>query len=192
MKPEIRRFLEKNKILELETDKQLAAVAKLVSKIPFGEARTIEEVLVTKRVGTCTGKHLVLQACFDELGIKYRPVVCTFRWQDQKIRYPENIRKILAEGAWEHGHNFVQFENGVELDITWNPELKKHGFLSLPDDWDGTESFIGIDKMVRRWNDAEILSMKKELIGSLSPEIMEIRERFLKALFEWVDTINKN
>ena len=120
----IRTYLEKNGIYGLGKDEQLLKVAQSVAAIPWGEGRTIEEVLSTKNVGTCTGKHVVLQACFDELGITYNSVVCTFRWGDQRIQYPEHLKSILAEGEWEHGHNFVQISgkdgNVIDLDITWD------------------------------------------------------------------------
>lgn len=172
----------------------MTEVAIMVSQIPWGEGRTVEEVLSTKKVGTCTGKHLVLQACLDELGIKYAQVVCTFRWGDQPIRYPESLRRILNEGEWEHGHNFVQIErNGskVDLDITWNPELAQYGFLSLPSDWNGETSFVGVTNIIRRWDGADIGTMKKKLIESLDPATRERRERFLKTFIAWVAKLNK-
>ncbi len=94
----IRKYLSANKIYDLKRRDQLITLVRLVAEIPWGEGRTVCEVLETKKRGTCTGKHLVLQACFNELEIKYQPVVCTFRWQDQEINYPENLKAILEEG----------------------------------------------------------------------------------------------
>ena len=192
-KKEIQNFLRQNGIFNFEKDRQLIEVVKLVSRIPFGEARTIEEVLKTKKVGTCTGKHLVLQACFDELGIEYQPVVCTFYWEDEKIKYPENLQAILDEGKWEHGHNFVQIkkENGIyiDVDVNYNPELKPYGFRTFPQDWDGQSSFVSVEKIIRRWDNVNIADMKKELIDSLISEIRERRKRFLSELFKWVGSI---
>ena len=51
---------------------KLVGLTQAIASIPWGEGRTIEEVLETKRVGTCTGKHLVLAACFDALGLLRR------------------------------------------------------------------------------------------------------------------------
>jgi len=94
----IKNFLAENKIYNLDKPRQLIAVVELVAKIPWGEGRTITDVLETKKCGTYTGKHLLLQACFDELEIEYRPLVCTFHWGNQTIKYPENLKVILAEG----------------------------------------------------------------------------------------------
>lgn len=58
-----------------------------------------------------------------------------------------------------------------------NPELEPYGFKTLPDNWEGKTSFIGLKKMIRRWDSVNSDDMKKELIESLPPE-MKGRERF--------------
>ena len=171
---------------------QLTRLAHAVSIIPWGEARTTEEVLA-RNVGTCTGKHLLLQACFDKLGIEYRPVVCTFRWGEQKINLPSALQEILHEGEWVHGHNFVQIRGKggkwIDLDITWDPLLKTYGFLTLPEDWDGCTPFIGLRRVVNRWDGVSLTDKKSEITGSLTPELLERRERFLREFIQWIDSL---
>lgn len=190
----IKNFLAKNQIYKLSKKEQLTAVVKLTAEIPWGEGRNINEVLETKKVGTCTGKHLVLQACFDELGIEYRPVVCTFRWGDQAVKYPENLKSILKEGEWEHAHNFVQIkkERGkyMDIDITWNSRLASYGFRTFPRNWDGESAFIGINNIIRRWDGVDAESKKKEITDSLPMELKERRARFLSEFIKWIGTIN--
>ena len=192
----IKNYLESNKILNLKGDEQLIALVELVAKIPYGEGRNIKEVLQTKKFGTCTGKHLVLQACLDELSIKYKNVVCTFHWGDQRIIYPKKLLEILNKGEWKHGHNFMQIEksNGLKLDadITWNEYLKPHGFRAFPKNWGGKTSFIGIDKIIKRWDGADVLKMKKKLIEDLSPELRKRREHFLREFFKWTHALEIN
>jgi len=190
---EINNYLKLNGVLGLDEDEQLRDICKRVAEIPWGKGRTIEEVLVTKKVGTCTGKHLLLQACFDELGIKYKPVVCTFRWEDQPIRYPDSLQKILKKREWEHGHNFVQVKadgKWVDVDVTWNSRLKPYGFKTFPLDWDGTTSFVGVDKVIKRWDSVDINTKKKEIIDSLSVEVKKMRKMFLDNLILWIKSIN--
>jgi hypothetical protein len=191
----VKNFLVENKIGQMHKEDQLINIVKLVAEIPWGEGRTIEEVLETKKAGTCTGKHLVLQACFDELGIKYRSVVCTFRWGEQSIKYPENLKRILKEGEWEHAHNFVQIkkENGdyIDADITWNSKLALCGFKTFPKNWDGKTAFVGIDNIIRRWDGVDAESKKKEITSSLELDLKERRENFLNKFIKWVEVINK-
>lgn len=168
------------------------ALVQAVAAIPWGEGRTIEEVLGTKRVGTCTGKHLVLQKCLEACNIPFRTVACTFRWSEQSIDLPEDLRSLLKEGEWEHGHNFVQMKQGhtwIDTDVTWDPALKPFGFRTFPADWDGGTPFLGIDPLVRRWDDTDFAEKKAELIGALSPDMRERRERFLHRFIAWVSSL---
>jgi hypothetical protein len=189
---DVKDYLLRNGIYDLPQDERFVRVVHLISEIPWGECRSVSEVL-EKGKGTCTGKHLLLQECLEQIGVSYKPVVCTFRWQDQPVEYPEKLRHILQEGSWDHGHNFVTVDylgNSIDVDITWNSKLAKYGFTCLPSDWNGKTSFFGVVHMQKRWDDADIRTMKKELIESLSPEQRERRERFLHNFIEWVEEIN--
>ena len=188
----IKQFLVAHHI-EGSNHKDLIAVAQAVARIPWGEGRTIEEVLETKKVGTCTGKHLVLQTCLEHLKIEHRITVCTFHWSEQGIALPKNLQEILEEGEWEHGHNFLQVRSDkgewIDLDITWDPPLKLYGFRTFPEDWDGQTSFISLSKIIERIDGADI-TMKQQWLAKLSPEMQERRRQFLKELFEWVVTLH--
>lgn len=188
----VQDFLTTKGITTLEGEGQIIQLAHAVCNIPWGEARTLEDVL-QKNMGTCTGKHVLLQACLKELGIPYRPVVCTFQWGKQGIEFPNNLRSILSEGEWDHGHNFVQIQrtNGswVDIDITWDPPLATHGFTPLPENWDGHTSFIGLRHIEKRWDGAAIAEKKADLIGSLTPENQERRVKFLEEFIQWIDSL---
>ena len=186
----ITNFIEKLNLSESEPVQQLIVVTKAVAEIPWGEGRTIQDV-VEKGVGTCTGKHKFLQACYDQLGIKYEPVVVTFKWNQQCINFPDDLQAILDEGEWDHGHNFVHLNSGIDVDITWNPALAEYGFKTLPEDWDGKTSFVGVENIVKRWDNAKIDEMKAQLIGSLDEETRERRERFLHGFIKWINSINE-
>ena len=189
----IKNFLKENGVFELSKDEQIVKVAKLIADIPWGKSRTVEELLVLKKYGTCTAKHSALQRCYNLLGIKSHQVVSTFKWSEQGISYPENLQKILAEGEWDHGHNFLQVENRdgevIDVDVTWNPSLLEYGFKSLPEDWDGETSFLGL-KIDQRWENVDMKTKKIELIESLSPELRERREKFLELFVERIHSIN--
>ncbi len=171
---------------------QIVKLVRAVASIPWGEGRTIEEVLESKRVGTCTGKHLVLMACCDMLHIPYRVTVCRFRWSEQSILLPKHLVKILEEGEWLHGHNFVQLQNAsgawMDIDITWDAPLKPSGFLTFPSTWDGESPWIGVQSIDERIDNAD-LTMKQQSIHALSPEIRERRELFLREFFVWVQSL---
>ncbi|MFC1686987.1 hypothetical protein ACFL0L_00195 [Patescibacteria group bacterium] len=192
----IHKYLSHNNIINIEKSKQLAMVANLVARIPFGEARTIKEVLTTKKVGTCSGKHEVLKACLDELEISNSNVFCTFRWNDQKIQFPKHLHNMLMGVTWDHGHNFLKVLNSegkyIEVDVTINPGLEKYGFQAFPENWDGLQSTpLAFDKIIKKWEGGDIAFEKKKLMNSLSPELQEHRKIFLSELFKWIKKINK-
>ena len=179
--------------MELSRERQIVEIAKLIAKIPWGESRTVEELLVTKKFGTCTAKHLALQKCYEFLNIQCYQVVSTFKWGEQGIKYPEELQAILDKGEWNHGHNFlrVKKDDGIEIDIdvTWNPRLKEFGFKVLPDNWDGKTSFIGLN-INQRWDNIDMKAKKIELIEALSPELRERREQFLRVFIKWIQELN--
>jgi hypothetical protein len=128
--------------------------------------------------------------------------VCTFRWSEQGtalasavpggIQFPETLQSILDEGEWDHGHNFLQVKNSlgkwIDLDVTWDPPLKSYGFKTFPENWDGETSFLGLQKLIQRIDDADI-AMKQEWLRKLSPEMQRRRESFLKGLFGWIKSL---
>ena len=190
----VQQFLEKSGAIKLRGREQLTTIVQHIAQIPWGEGRTIEDVLETKKVGTCTGKHVVLQACFDALKIPYRIVLCTFRWSEQNLPLPHDLQAILKEGEWIHGHNFLQIQNEkgkwIDIDVTWDPPLRSHGFRTFPEKWDGMTSFIGLDPLIERWDDVP-LTKKKEWQKALTPEMQERRERFLHTFFTWVRSLRE-
>jgi len=192
-KENIKKFLDKNGIFALAKERQLSETAKLIARFPWGEARTIEELIVSKKFGTCTAKHSALKSCYKMLDIKCHQVVTTFKWGEQGIKYPEELQTILNEGEWDHGHNFLQVEKDdgtkIDVDITWNTKLKEYGFRSLPEDWEGKTSFVGLI-INQRWDDIDMKAKKIELIESLSPELRERRKRFLELFVKWVHSLN--
>lgn len=171
---------------------QLITLVQAVAAIPWGEARTVAEVL-SKNKGTCTGKHLLLQMCLQELDIPFRPVVSTFRWERQKIDLPPHLRDLLKDHLWEHGHNFVQLkgegDSWIDVDVTWDPQLQRYGFRTLPKDWNGTTSFVGLDVLEKRFDGADIGTMKEKLIEGLTPEQRKARAEFLEKFIEWIDSL---
>lgn len=186
-----RSYLEAINLDGLKLSEKAEKVAKEISKIPWGSEKTVEGVLQNKN-GNCTGKHKLLQACFDVLHVRYNTVVCTFKWGEQEIRYPENLQRILWEGEWEHGHNFVQLAEGNYLDVTWDPRLSGFGFRVLPESWTTQDSFVGVINIKRRWDGAPIDETKQDLINALPKVLQERRERFLEEFEKWINEIHKN
>jgi len=56
----LKNFLYKLQLADLPRKKQIITLAKTISQIPWGAARTTEDV-PSQNKGTCTGKHKLLQ-----------------------------------------------------------------------------------------------------------------------------------
>lgn len=66
----------------------------------------------------------------------------------------------------------------------------RYFFRTLPDDWDGRSSFLGL-KINNRWDNVDMKAKKIELIQALSPELRDRRERFLHLFVAWIHEINE-
>ncbi|MEK7218847.1 MAG: transglutaminase domain-containing protein, partial [Patescibacteria group bacterium] len=184
-------FLAERRIDAAEPDIAFIELAHAVAAIPWGEARTVTDVFA-KGIGTCRGKHRVFLAACEQLGIVARPVVCTFHWQEQEIRYPRGLRDFLAEHHWPQNHTFVQVQTPrspepkargeagwIDVDLTWDPALKPYGFWTFPEDWDGEHSFHAVT-FLERWDGADIQAKIDELVNDLSPDQRSAQEHFLR------------
>jgi hypothetical protein len=190
---EIRKFIRKHQLENLQGNDQLKALLHAVAAIPWGEGRTVSEVLATRGVGTCTGKHLVLQACLEMLRIPYRTVVCTFQWGEQGVHLPEALFQLLQEGEWPHAHNFVQIlidGEYVDVDVTWDAGLANYGFAAFPENWDGKSPFVGVKNPGHRVEGVDIEAKKRTLLASLSPETRARRQQFLDGLIHWIEQLH--
>lgn len=188
----IEEFIDNLHLKNLVPSDQVKILAHAISEIPWGEARTVEDVLKLN-CGTCHGKHLVLEGCLDLLNIQYETVMCTFKWSEQNLNLPNELVNILAEGEWEHGHNFVsiKLDTKFDLDITWNSKLETYGFKTLPTNWEPNSSFVSVN-YIKRWDNVDLHSKKQELINELPEEVRLRRERFLKGFIAWINSINNS
>ena len=159
--------------------------------------------MLTKNVGTCTGKHKLLESALQHFDIPYECVVCTFRWENQGLKLPAHLQALLDQGSWSHGHNWVRIhthththththQEPIDVDLTWDSALAPYGFAVLPDNWDGQSSFIGLQTYEQRWNGVSIDQMKEQLIATLTPDQRHRREQFVEGLINWSNQIHQD
>lgn len=186
-------FLARHGIDAGEPDIALVELAHAVAAIPWGEARTIPDVMA-KGIGTCRGKHRVFLEGCTQLGLEARPVVATFHWAEQEIAYPPELQAFLRDHHWPHNHTFAQVKDDrgdwIDVDLTWDPPLQPYGFWTFPDDWDGEHSFHAV-KILERWDGAGIQAKVDELTNLLTPEQHQAQEHFLRAFIAWVASLRQ-
>ncbi|OPY39064.1 MAG: hypothetical protein A4E35_00298 [Methanoregula sp. PtaU1.Bin051] len=96
------------------------------------------ELLLETGRGSCTPKHYLLAEMFKRLNVPVVFATFPFLWNDQKIRYPPELRD-LASGLPVAYHLACRVQLGcrwVLVDATWDPPLGSFGF-PVNAHWDG-------------------------------------------------------
>jgi hypothetical protein len=93
--------------------------------------------------GSCTPKHFLLCNMFQKLGIPVLYVVYPFRWDEVKIDYPPQLRRLAKELPISY-HLACKVEIGEELvlvDATLDLALERLG-LPVNKAWDGIRNTL--------------------------------------------------
>jgi len=141
------------------------------------------KMMITYNRGWCGPKHLLLVWMFQRLGIEVQFTLIPFRWQDQKVKYPERLEKLLPllpssthlcctallKGTWQL------------LDATWDPPLIRAGF-TINEPWDGRSGTTSAVIKYEPESDTNAIS------GSASHKE---RQEFVERLNEWLEAVRK-
>jgi hypothetical protein len=154
----------------------------------FPASRDPVEVL-RANAGSCSGKHYLLGEMFRFLGLPVRHMICTHRFNESAIGFPESMQALLRKNEIVDLHDYLQVEvDGawIDVDATWPKGLREFGF-PVNEEWDGRRSMllsvVPDDHEVAE-KDAERL--KEELLSKLTPRQRMLRKQFLAALSDWV------
>lgn len=149
------------------------------------------EVLRLQR-GSCSGKHYLLGALFRLMGVPVRHMICTHRFNESPIVFPEPMQHLLEKNEIVDCHDYLQIEidgQWVDVDATWERGLREFGF-PVNEDWDGRSpmvlSVVPEDLAIVE-RDPERL--KEELLSRLTPRQRALRRQFLEALSKWVQEL---
>lgn len=149
------------------------------------------EVLQNSR-GSCSGKHYLLGEFYRLLTVPTRHMICTHRFNESPIAFPEQMQEMLRKNEIVDLHDYLQIEvDGawVDVDATWEAGLRAFGF-PVNEDWDGKApmalSVVPEDHtLVER--DPE--RQKEAMLAKLTPRQRTLRKQFLEALNGWVQEL---
>lgn len=179
----------------LSLEKTLVKIFKKVRDIPYGSTgeRDPQKILKAK-LGSCSGKHLLLKELFELLGYQAKIITCYHHFDEALPRreYPEALQNLITEHTVIDFHHFIQIKRNnrwVVVDATWDTPLKAYGF-PVNTDWDGnTDTQLAV-KPIKFYPEVDnLIAFKKQLIEELEPEEREVRRRFLDLLTEWFTTL---
>lgn len=170
------------------------ALFERVRDIPYRypASRDPTEVLRT-RAGSCSGKHYLLGELFRMLGLKVRHMMCTHRFNESPLPFPEEMQAILKKNEIMDVHDYLQIAvNGqwIDVDCTWERGLREFGF-PVADDWDGRSSMLlTVIPEEHHVIEGEPAKAKDEMLARLTPRQRALRKQFLEALAKWVDELS--
>jgi hypothetical protein len=161
-----------------------------VRDIPYTypASRDPEEVLRAGQ-GSCSGKHYLLGELFRRLGLRVRNMICTHRFNESPLPFPEDMQDMLRKDEIVDVHDYLQIEvdgTWTDVDATWEEGLREFGF-PVNDAWDGRGSMmLSVVAEEHAVADKDPARVKEEMLAKLSPRQRALRKRFLEALNRWV------
>jgi hypothetical protein len=154
--------------------------------------RDPKEVL-RKGHGSCSGKHYLLGEMFRGLGLGVRNMICTHRFNESPLPFPEEMQALLLKNEIVDLHDYLQVSvdgEWIDVDATWELGLRDFGF-PVTDEWDGKSSMLLTvnpdEQTAVQGNPAKA---KEEMLSKLTPRQRALRKQFLEALAKWVDELS--
>ncbi len=177
----------------LKDREALVRVFERVRDFPYHypSSRDPEEVLRAGR-GSCSGKHYLLAELFRGLGVRVRHLICTHRFNESPIGFPEELQAMLRKNEIVDVHDYLQIlidERWIDVDATWPSALREYGF-PVNEEWDGVSPMllsVVPEEILVVQGDPE--KKKEELLARLTPRQRQLRKQFLESLSAWVNEI---
>ncbi len=166
------------------------ALFEAVRDIPYRYPASRDPAIVLQQgSGSCSGKHYLLGELYRLLGVRVRHMICTHRFNESAIVFPQPMQELLRKNEIVDLHDYLQIavdDEWVDVDATWPRGLREFGF-PVNEDWDGKSamplSVVSTDVTVADHNPERL---KEELLSKLTPRQRTLRKQFLEALSGWV------
>jgi hypothetical protein len=141
--------------------------------------------------GSCQPKHYLLGLFFEKLSLPVKYMTYPFRWDDQHIEYPDDLKKIV-KGLPVSYHlackSYID-KRWVLVDATWDPQLKKAGF-PVNEKWDGindtVNAVIPIEE-IGHGNREERVRYEAERRGLYTDKEKAASSEFIERLNVWLE-----
>jgi hypothetical protein len=170
------------------------AVFERVRDIPYQypSDRDPQTVLRTNR-GSCSGKHYLLGEMFRGLGLSVRNMICTHRFNESPLPFPEEMQALLLKNEIVDLHDYLQVSidgDWIDVDGTWERGLREFGF-PVTDEWDGRSSMLlSVNPDEQTTVQGNPGKAKEEMLSKLTPRQRQLRKQFLEELAKWVDELS--
>ncbi len=143
--------------------------------------------------GSCSGKHYLLGELYRLLGLKVRHMMCTHRFNESPLPFPEDMQALLIKNEIVDVHDYLQIAVGdewIDVDVTWELGLREFGF-PVTDEWDGRSSMLlTVSPDEHSKVEGDPAKVKDEMLARLTPRQRALRKQFLEALSKWVGELS--
>ena len=166
------------------------AVFERVRDLPYQYPASRDPLEVLgRRGGSCSGKHYLLGELFRRQGLPVRHMLCTHRFNDSPLPFPEHMQDLLRKNEIVDLHDYLQIcvdGEWIDVDATWPLGLRDFG-MPVTEDWDGKSPMnLTVIPDEHEQIDGEPGKAKEERLSKLTPRQRMLRKQFLEALGQWV------
>jgi hypothetical protein len=163
----------------------------LVRDMPYKRASSREpQITIREWQGTCSGKHYLLRAIFNELNLPCKLMACTLYMPSHILQYlPAEVQRLFASSAIPDVHNYLLVSHNareVVVDATWSPEMERFG-LPINKDFDLERDMKLYGEPMERFvvpEEVDPQAYKDDLLSThFSGEELKLREKFFSILF---------
>lgn len=166
------------------------ALFERVRDLPYRYPASREPREVLQRGGgSCSGKHYLLGALYRLAGLPVRHMMCTHRFNDSPVPFPDHMLAMLQKNEIADVHDYLQIcvdGEWIDVDATWPLPLRDFG-LPATDDWDGQSSMVlSVVPDEHEKIEGDPAKAKEERLSRLTPRQRTLRKQFLEALSQWV------
>ncbi len=180
----------------LSATPRFISVFQKIRDIPYGSTGAREpEVIVRNNLGSCSGKHILLDHLFIKLGLQSKIMTCLHHFDlalPTGIDYPQRLQEIIRDHRVLDFHHFIKLKVDGEwfnVDVTWDSPLNAYEFpVNLH--WKGRGHTTIAVQPIKFYPETEnIIALKEQLIRELPSKERRIRAEFLELLTEWLRDI---
>jgi hypothetical protein len=163
----------------------------LVRDMPYKRASSREpQTTIKEWQGTCSGKHYLLKAVFNELNLPCKLMACTLYMPSHILQHlPAEMQRLFASSAIPDVHNYLLVSHNAQeviVDATWPPETEKFG-LPINTDFDLEKDMKLYAEPMERFvvpEKADPKAYKDDLLRAhFSSEELRLRDKLFSLLF---------
>lgn len=179
----------------LEPGESLPAqrVFTLVRDMDYQRASSREpDATIQEWRGTCSGKHYLLKALFEEMDYRVKLVMCP-HWftQDNTPGFPDDLKALLDGGPVPDVHTFLRIDTGegwTQVDATWPIWAEALGLTVNHRFQPGTDMELACqpEEFLDVPPDDDPQRFKERVIESFCGPSSLTRERFIQGLANWL------